>query len=555
MGDLIHMDQKGFMSDRKISTNIRKICDLMTYADINQISANIISLDFHKAFDTISFDCLQGALRFFNFGENIRQWTATLYNMFKVRVQNNGYFSDFIEIERGVHQGGCCSSYYFLLCAELLAILVRENKHIRGITIREVEYLLGLFADDTDTYTLHDQQTIAQLFNTIEYFGDMSGLTINYDKTSIYRVGSLKNTNARLYTQRPIQWTNNPINILGVWIDHDEDVMTNLNYETLIKKTENILDKWSNRTLSLVGKIQVINSLVASLFVYKMTVIPSLPRIFLEKINRIYKKFLWGGTAKIPSEILYLSKKEGGLGLVDLTVKDKALKISWIKNLDEDENFANLAYELINPTLRHKIWHANLHPKDVNAVGCKNKFWTNVIQAWAETNFIEDVLYPEHQIIWLNSHIRQANKPFLWEECHDVGLMYMKDLLDSSGNFKSDYQLNKEFKLKLLQINTLKSAIPSIWVKRIKNKIKEADGSSGEINDGINENEINVQEIIKAKQPVKTAYSKIMLSQVTSKNKLLVKKWGKWNEDNVIDSLFPGVQRRASRNKYHYKCP
>ena len=121
------------MSDRKISTNIRKICDLITFIDLNKIEANILSLDFHKAFDTISFECLQGALNYFNFGPNIRSWTSTLYNAFTVKVQNNGYFSDSINIERGIHQGGCCSSYYFLLCAELLAIQIRNNKSIKGI--------------------------------------------------------------------------------------------------------------------------------------------------------------------------------------------------------------------------------------------------------------------------------------------------------------------------------------------------------------------------------------------------------------------------------------
>ena len=200
MSDLIHNDQKGFMADRKISTNIRKICDLITYTEQHDIEADILSLDFHKAFDVIAFSCLQGALKYFNFGTNIRAWTATLYNQFTVKVQNNGFFSGGIKIQRGVHQGGCCSSFHFLLCAELLAIQIRNNVKIKGITINEIMYLLGLFADDTDSYVLHDQETMTELFNVIEKFGQISGLKMNYDKTNIYRIGSLKNSDARLYT-------------------------------------------------------------------------------------------------------------------------------------------------------------------------------------------------------------------------------------------------------------------------------------------------------------------------------------------------------------------
>ena len=35
------------------------------------------------------------------------------------------------------------------------------------------------------------------------------------------------------------------------------------------QKVRSILNSWKNRGLSLLGKVQVVNSLVASLFVYK----------------------------------------------------------------------------------------------------------------------------------------------------------------------------------------------------------------------------------------------------------------------------------------------
>ena len=129
-------------------------------------------------------------------------------------------------------------------------------------------------------------------------------------------------------------------------------------------------------------------------------------------------------------EVLRLNRFQGGLGLVDLSIKDKSLKISWIKTLSQDENFANLAYEIINPTLNETVWRINLHPNDVDVVGCKNKFWTDVLYSWAEINFINNVTAPERQIIWYNSHIRQNKKPFLWKSNLESGLMYVGDLLD-----------------------------------------------------------------------------------------------------------------------------
>ena len=255
-------------------------------------------------------------------------------------------------------------------------------------------YLLGLFADDTDSYFLHDQHVLDHLLETIEYFSNMSGLRINYDKTSIYRIGSLKNSNATLYTQKPLNWTNEPVNILGVWIDHSENEIIKLNYESLVQKTGIVLNSWSNRNLSLVGKVQVVNALVASLYVYRMSAIPSPTTTFFNKIQTMCNKFFWNGRVKIPTALLQTNKKLGGLGLVNFESKDKSLKIAWIKNLNEDKNLANLAYTLINPWLKETIWEVNLKASDVHVVQCKSLFWRDVIKSWAEINYINEVEDP-----------------------------------------------------------------------------------------------------------------------------------------------------------------
>jgi hypothetical protein len=41
------------------------------------------------------------------------------------------------------------SPYIFLLCAEILGILVKKSREIKGITIDDTEYRLSQYADDT----------------------------------------------------------------------------------------------------------------------------------------------------------------------------------------------------------------------------------------------------------------------------------------------------------------------------------------------------------------------------------------------------------------------
>ena len=62
---IIHKDQRGFMKDRRISVNIRKMLDIMNYAQAEDLEAVVLSLDFVKCFDKCSFSVLHGSLAFF----------------------------------------------------------------------------------------------------------------------------------------------------------------------------------------------------------------------------------------------------------------------------------------------------------------------------------------------------------------------------------------------------------------------------------------------------------------------------------------------------------
>ena len=113
MEKIIHTDQKGFMPGRQILANIRKIFDLIYYTENFNIDAIILSLDYKKCFDMISFDSIIKSLHFLKFSDWIIKWTEILYTDYQVRAQNNGNFSLPISIERSVHQGGVNSVNLF----------------------------------------------------------------------------------------------------------------------------------------------------------------------------------------------------------------------------------------------------------------------------------------------------------------------------------------------------------------------------------------------------------------------------------------------------------
>ena len=59
LNKLIHEDQKGFISGRFIGENIRVIYDILFEVRNQDIPGLILSIDFEKAFDTISWKFIE----------------------------------------------------------------------------------------------------------------------------------------------------------------------------------------------------------------------------------------------------------------------------------------------------------------------------------------------------------------------------------------------------------------------------------------------------------------------------------------------------------------
>ena len=102
MEQIIHFHQKGFLKGRRISANIRKVIDILQHYEQEGDEGILISVDFQKCFDKIEFNTVYGSLRFFGIGENFIQMVKTTYTDFRVCVQNNGNFSDYMAVTRGV---------------------------------------------------------------------------------------------------------------------------------------------------------------------------------------------------------------------------------------------------------------------------------------------------------------------------------------------------------------------------------------------------------------------------------------------------------------------
>ena len=499
---IIHQDQKGFLPGRKIAANIRCILNILEYIQTENESGIIVSIDFEKAFDRIEIKSLLKILKLFNFSNDFVHWTETIYNGPVACVTNHGYLSEFFDVTRSVKQGGPCSAYYFLVCAEILAILLRENGQIEGLNIPDFEKIFGQFADDMDMYMKDNPDSLKCAMNSLLLFCSNTGCKVNYDKTTVYRVGSLQEADAKKYSELKVRVATKSINVLGIEITQNSEKLIELNYMSLLPKIKGILCDWSTRKLSLHGKITIINTLIASLFVYKMAVLPRLPDSFVKKLHEIFVKFIWESKKpKISLAKLQCAKVDGGMGLVNMRIKDDAQKIVWIQELQNEPSVGIFAYHALNiKSLRNSIWQCNLNDDDICKCW-KNSFWRDVLRAWARVNYVKleqitkktDVL---NQLIWYNSHIRVKGRPFIYDKSCQKGLMYLSQLCDPTGHFISPDVLRQNFDLTTLQYNSIVSAIPKEWKRLLQTK---NEGSSEKIKS-------NIEIVTMVKKPTKWYY-------------------------------------------------
>ena len=157
------------------------------------------------------------------------------------------------------------------------------------------------------------------------------------------------------------------------------------NYIPKITQMEKVLKQWNRRSLSPIGKITVIKTLIIPLFNLLFISLPNPDAITSEKINNTLYDFLWNNNPKIKESVIVKQYAEGGLKMTNLNAFVKALKSTWIRRLLLSENKWQESIKLhIN---LEKLTTCNIeYITDIyNTI--KNQFWKDVLKAVIDINY------------------------------------------------------------------------------------------------------------------------------------------------------------------------
>ena len=121
-------------------------------------------------------------MEFFGYSENFIKWVKLFNTEITAYIVQCSFLSKPIRINKGCRQGDPISAYLFLIGAEILARLIQINPDIIGLKIKNIEFKITQFADDTTLILNGSQYSLQSALNTLEIYGNLSGLKMNKKK-------------------------------------------------------------------------------------------------------------------------------------------------------------------------------------------------------------------------------------------------------------------------------------------------------------------------------------------------------------------------------------
>jgi len=117
-------------------------------------------------------------------------WLKVFYCNSENCILNNGWASNFFELNWGVRQGCPLSPYLFILSVEVLTNAIRHKKEICGVIVKDKEIKLSQYANDMTLILDGSEESFLESLKIIDYFGKISSLRLNSKKTEALWIGA-----------------------------------------------------------------------------------------------------------------------------------------------------------------------------------------------------------------------------------------------------------------------------------------------------------------------------------------------------------------------------
>jgi hypothetical protein len=358
--------QKAYNPERYIHEAVINTIETIQYCQNQDVDGLLLSVDLHKAFDSVYHGFMREVYRFFGFGDNFIRMSETLGNNRSARIiLEGGAYSDPIDLERCRPQGDSPSPRQFNMCQQICIFKIELDPNIKSVYLSFVvprpagqlletrpELVPGLerveaeragykvseelsttkkkvssFADDLTAALKSDPDTVYRVRQALEQFGNISGLRTNVDKSTMMRIGrcTRQMDPGVLRVGFPLV---EKMKLLGFEISNDIECLSE-NFDICMSKMRKIVGNWSRFRLTLPGRIGIAKTMLLSQIAYHGAILNPTARQ-LASMEELIENFVTTGIV-ISKQRIYLPVQEGGLGLIKLENFLHAQKCAWIR--------------------------------------------------------------------------------------------------------------------------------------------------------------------------------------------------------------------------------
>ena len=470
MSKIINPAQTAYTSGRYIGENTRLVHDIIHWTKNNNKKGVILAADFEAAFESVAWNYLRLVIDELNFGPNIKQMINHLYlnNKNQSRILINGHLGERIYLQRGIRQGDPGSGYLFNLAVSILSEQINKSTKFTGIQIdRNNEVKISQYADDTILFLDGTERSITGAIEELNKFGLQSGLKINREKTCCMTIGTLRDE--QVNTELNMNFVKK-LKILGIIVDRDMTNVTDDNIQLKMPAIKNELAQWKRRSLTPIGKICIVKSLLLSKLIHLFTSLPNPSARCIKELESLLFSFVWGNkNDKVKRTKLVQHYSKDGLNMVHIESFIKSMKLSWLRRLNNPQAdwaiFARQELPNICYLLTYGIKKLNMLRRKT-----KNVFYADLLEALIQFNKGYNPSDKEilTESIWFSDWTKYSTS--IVRRWDNRGLRFIGDLYNTeSGTIfsRQELEINYKIQMSFLCYATLVRSLPQKLQKQV----------------------------------------------------------------------------------------
>ncbi|KAL0421046.1 UNVERIFIED_CONTAM: putative mitochondrial protein [Sesamum latifolium] len=196
---------------------------------------------------------------------------------FSFSVALNGSLHGFFPGKKGLRQGDPMSPALFLLCMEYFSRLIKRNTSNSEFNFHpkceKLKITHLLFVDDLMLFSRGDLPSVHILMECLREFRDVSGLDVNASKSSIFTAGIVNYELDGILARTEFTRGEMPMRYLGIPLAAQRLLVSD--YSPLVDRIANCISKWTAKSLSFAGHLELISSVIQGVECFLASMFPA----------------------------------------------------------------------------------------------------------------------------------------------------------------------------------------------------------------------------------------------------------------------------------------